>query len=589
MLDRSELIEANVIRRHASIFFRNAAVEFVMLATYLLLLTWLLYRYAEFDLGSSNLRIFALSVALSPAIALYLMLRLLVGALVAFGISIGLAALLIGINHTKTAFTGLPLSWGDIATTQNISIVMAYLSWWQIVLAVTVALAIGALLVLACGRAHSTATFRGRAVTVGLLLIIAPVAFSPYLSDVFWNANYRAQMVLARHGMFYAPGDWRGNVSVNGLFVHLVQTSRRPVPPKLSESEWSMLQAIPEAPPVESPPKHVFFILCEACWYDDNNFQDAFEPLRRLGFLPMRGISPAYGGGTVNASFEMLTAMPSHGALAGVVYQEYGLVMASKAQTLASSLKVKGYETYALHNFTKTFWSRNIVLPKFGFDEFIGLEDMDYSGPGPFPKDKILYNQVLDILRKNPDQKAFFNLETVYTHWPYPFNNDSGQGDYHGRLVKAIHDMAKFVEAVRIQSPDAMFMIYGDHKPALTKFFYERGVLPADMFIRTGEKAEDFLFRRFLDTNVLGDVPVWIGGGSRDGETLKKMQRLGQHKPFYCLSAIFDQLFLASQNPASRYAQHYICDDYDGDYLENAGKMPAWMYSAMLFHPEHTQ
>jgi len=63
------------------------------------------------------------------------------------------------------------------------------------------------------------------------------------------------------------------------------------------------------------------------------------------------------------------------------------------------------------------------------------------------------------------------------------------------------------------------------------------------------------------------------------------MQRLADHKPFYCISAIFDQLFLDSQNPASRYAQHYICDAYDTDYLLSTAKMPAWIYSAMLFHP----
>jgi hypothetical protein len=564
---------------------RSTLVEIASFLAYLLLLLWLLCAYAEFGLYRSELRMAALAVALSPAAMVYLLLRLLVGVAAAFAGGVGLAALLVGINHTKTAFTGMPLSWGDLATTQNVSIVLAYLSWWQIVLVVVAGLAVVLLVGLAIRHAQARATWFGRLATIGLLVVIAPVALQPYLPETPWNANYRVGALLEREGIAYSPGDWRGNVSANGLFVHLVQTSRRPVPAQLSDSEWAMLESIPEAPPVERRPQHIFFILCEACWHDGNNFQDAFEPMRRLGFLPLRGISPAYGGGTVNASFEMLTAMPSRGALTGVVYQEYGLVMSSKARTLASALKEKGYDTYALHNFTRTFWLRNIVLRKFGFDEFIGLEDMGYDGPGPFPKDKILYNRVLDILKKDADKKAFFNLETVYTHWPYPFKGDSGEGDYHRRLTKAIADLAKFVEAVREISPDAMFVVYGDHKPALTKFFYEKGVLPADMFAHTGADAEDFVFKRFLDQNVLGDVPVWVGGGSRDGEELKKMQRLADHKPFYCISAIFDQLFLDSQNPASRYAQHYICDAYDTDYLLSTAKMPAWIYSAMLFHP----
>lgn len=573
----------------ASASERGVIAEIAFFVIFLGLALAALHLYAEFNFGHPHLRVGAIAVASSPAVVVYALLRLLVGMLPAFGISVGLVGLLVGINHTKLAFTGMALSWGDLATTQNMSIVLAYLSWWQIVLTVLAGAAVAVLVLIACRREQAVATMRQRIVWLGLLVLTLPVAFQPYLPNGSLKLEDKVAQFLERQGIYYLTGDWRANVSANGLFFHLVQTSRRSVPAELTELQLAMLKAIPQVAPVQNEPSHVFFILCEACWHDDTHFSNAFDPLRRLDFLPMRSVSPAYGGATVNAAFEMLTAMPSRGALRGVVYQEYGLVMAAGARTLPSALRLKGYDTYSLHNFQREFWLRHIVLPKFGFDQFIGLEDMHYDGPGPFPTDRILYAHALDILKRNQDRKAFFNLETVSSHWPYPFNNDSGEGDYGRRLEVAINDMAAFIESVRLISPNALFVVYGDHKPALTKFFFETGVLPANMFLKTGDRAEDFVFHRELDQHVLGDVPVWIGGGVRDMDVLRQVQVLSAGKPLYCISAALDVLALGSQSPAARYSLHNICDSYQANYLESADKMPAWMYSAMLFNPDRSE
>lgn len=573
----------------ASASVRGVIAESVFFFLFLAFALAALRFYAEFDFGRPDLRVGAIGVALSPAVVVYALLRLLVGMLPSFCISVSLVGLLVGINHTKLAFTGMALSWGDLATTQNVSIVLAYLSWWQIVLTILTAAAVAILVLIACRREQAIATMRQRIIWLGLLVLTLPVAFQPYLPGGRLKLDDKVAQFLERQGIYYVTGNWRANVSANGLFFHLVQTSRRPVPAEPKEVQWEMLNAIPQAAPVRNEPSHVFFILCEACWHDDTHFSEVFDPLRRLHFLSMRGISPSYGGATVNAAFEMLTAMPARGALRGVVYQEYGLVMSAGARTVASALRLKGYDTYSLHNFLREFWLRHIVLPKFGFDQFIGLEDMHYDGPGPFPTDRILYARTLDILKRNPDRNAFFNLETVSSHWPYPFNNDSGEGDYRRRLAIAINDMAAFIESVRSISPDAMFVVYGDHKPALTKFFFETGVLPANMFLKTGDRAEDYVFHRELDQHVLGDVPVWIGGGVRNMDVLRKVQVLSQGKPLYCISAALDVLALGSQSPASRYSLRNICDSYQANYLESADKMPAWMYSAMLFNPDRPE
>ncbi len=63
------------------------------------------------------------------------------------------------------------------------------------------------------------------------------------------------------------------------------------------------------------------------------------------------------------------------------------------------------------------------------------------------------------------------NLITMSTHGPYPRENDSGEYVYAYELKQAIERFIDFSKEVREIDPNAVIVIYGDHKPALNKFF----------------------------------------------------------------------------------------------------------------------
>lgn len=551
----------------------------------------MLWHYSGFEIyepvQNGDLRGAAAFAATLPALTIYILWRSLLRPIASFVVVSGVVLLIVLINKTKTSLTGLPMSWNDIASGQNFKVAIEYVSVLQWV---GLSICIVSILI---GVSLFFNYFRRQEERVGVLylltlVLVGAVSFYPYLPQLE-HFDKRAETLFSRAGVVYASWDWSRNVQRNGLLLHLIQTSQRTVPLPATAEQINLLEVNENTDYGSGParPKDVFFVLCEACWNDANNFKSQFEPLQKLKVVEMRAVSPVYGGGTPNSTFEMLTGLPAHGALNGVIFQEYGQIMAEHATTIASALKKNGYETYALHNFTKGFWERSIVYPKFGFSKFVSIEDMQYSGPMYFPRDKVLFEQTLSLLREEINKPHFFNLETVFTHGPWAEQNDFGQKNYASRLGVTISDLAIFLDQVRQISPDALVVVYGDHKPALTRFFYAQGVLGNESIIRIGSGDYDIVQALEPDWNRLGDVP-FLAFRFRDGvskpDELAPLKETVNHMPFYCISAAIDKLFLKSGDPVMKYVSQTSCQNQKIPYMQRAKSVPSWLYSIALFN-----
>lgn len=343
---------------------------------------------------------------------------------------------------------------------------------------------------------------------------------------------------------------------------------------------------------VSQGPKTVIYVLCESCWYNNEQFKQYFQPLLNAGYKTFRATSPVYGGGTANAEFEMLTGLPSNsGVLSGIIYQEYSSLIKDNASSLPNALNKKGYLTVAAHDFGGKFWRRDVMYKKFGFDKFISLGDMGelpkfYSeqrktGTWP-PDDFLLYRSVLNEIENNTDKKMFFHLITMSSHGPYPYDNDLGQGMYTARIQENVSRLVDFTKKLSQLEPDAIILVYGDHKPALNRFFYENNVLPSDLFVRTGKEDNDFLFRKDATPADYGDVPVFIKGGDED--VVKKFISDANGKPFFCVSSIFDRYFVNSGLYSFNYnVQNGCLSSQPYDYHKMITMTPSWVYSMSLF------
>lgn len=134
------------------------------------------------------------------------------------------------------------------------------------------------------------------------------------------------------------------------------------------------------------------------------------------GFLTV----PSIGAGTANTEFEVLTGMDLEYFGAGE-YPYKTILQTSTCESIPFNLKALGYHSHAIHNNTGTFYDRNKVFQKLGFDSYSSIEymnDVEYNPLG-WAKDHVLTTEIMKELDASyvPD---FVYTITVQAHGKYP-------------------------------------------------------------------------------------------------------------------------------------------------------------------------
>ncbi|WP_341667872.1 sulfatase-like hydrolase/transferase [Alcaligenes sp. SDU_A2] len=521
---------------------------------------------------AGNYRWVPLALSIAPLFALYFLLRTLLPCLAAAAVAAGTTFLLTKINTTKQALTTAPLSWSDITRTDNFSVIPHYINLHHVIYIALVIVSI-----IALSRVDKTQRLKVTGLMLALLL--GAVSLHPYFTGLNNRLSQHVKFELTRQDVNYVVWDWPVNIRKNGLLTHLIQTSQRRIPPLPTphEQEQFSILSVQQTPALAAP-SNIIIILCEACWHDEQHFKAAFQPLVQTGFKAFRGISPVYGGGTVNASFELLTGLPANGALNGIIYQEYTQLLAPNVQSWPRALEQAGYASISLHNHYRQFWNRDIINRKLGFRQFVSLEDMNYEGP-IWANDNILFKSALERIGRGRLPHFQF-ITTVSTHGRYePKNGDDGEGEYESKLTLAISEVADFSKKLLQHAPDSMILVVGDHKPGLTRFFHRERIFQDEHFFNTGSGNDDYLFKYSTPQSMLGDVPGYIYYKDRD------LSELLNHQPFFCLTQILNEASIRIALPAFNYAQHQaICSPNTSlTYTQRSNSYPDWLYSASLF------
>jgi hypothetical protein len=483
----------------------------------------------------------------------------------------------------KSSLTGEPLSWTTISGTANISIIGHYVT-----LPLGLGLAFAGILGISLFARFEWPLLLSRiqnnkkvyvALAAGLVLASSASYGGRTAADV---VAYAGNRILEALGAKYDVFEWPKNVKKNGLGIHLVHTSLRHMPSHATPAEDARFRSLERRDSAQPDrARTIIMILCESCWYDDAHFRDVFQPLVRRGFTPFRGVSPVYGGGTVNSAFEMITGLPAHSeVLTGIIYQEYAPVISDEAHALPNYLSEEGYRTVAMHNNYGKFWNRSVIAPKMGYDEFHDIEDMGITPTAEWADDSVLFHAAIREIDGNSGKPLFMHLTTVYTHGGYDRKGDHGEGSYREKLVKSISSTAEFVDEVHARDPNALVIIYGDHKPQLTSYFVREGVFSQSLFQKFGDLDTDFLFADDADRSIVGDVPLWIRGA--DKRKVARFVSSANAKPLFCISTLFDQFFLSSGLPAFKFGQP-ICREYGKNgYNGTVSEYPEWLFSESI-------
>lgn len=193
---------------------------------------------------------------------------------------------------------------------------------------------------------------------------------------------------------------------------------------------------------------------------------------------------PTIGAGTANTEFELVTGM-SHNDFGTGEYPYKSFLQRESCESVAFLLGEIGYSSHAIHNYSATFYARNVAYASLGFDSFTPIEYMnglEYNPLG-WAKDKILTGEILDALRSSVGRDLILTI-SVQGHGKYIPAEDprvtatSGSIDpdtlasleyYVNQLYEMDEFLRELTEALSYENlgEEVLLVMYGDHLPSM--------------------------------------------------------------------------------------------------------------------------
>lgn len=219
---------------------------------------------------------------------------------------------------------------------------------------------------------------------------------------------------------------------------------------------------------------------------------------------------PTIGAGTANTEFELVTGM-SHNDFGTGEYPYKSFLQRESCESVAYLLGELGYKAHAIHNYSATFYARNVAYASLGFDTFTPMEYMnglEYNPLG-WAKDKILTEKILDALHSTDGRDVILTI-SVQGHGKYIAAEDpriTAQSDaldpdtldslvYYVNQLNEMDDFLRELTAALAYDEfgeEVMIVMYGDHLPSMAlseSDFSEGNMYQTDYVIWTNRPAE---------------------------------------------------------------------------------------------------
>ena len=316
----------------------------------------------------------------------------------------------------------------------------------------------------------------GGMLALGLLFLMGPMSLEGWEWVVAAAVFILGIIVPKKNDLTYLSSGF-----LNGLMANAMIYFKQPTIDK---------QAL--TPAVMKPslkPVNIIAVLSES-FFDITrlkNLELSRDPLPFFRKVQERGVRGTllvtpFGGGTCAVEAEFLTgAVMRHINSARPFY--YG--MAKKpVPALPSFLKGAGYQTAALHAYSKSFYNRDQAFRNMGFDSFIGAEDMTGARKdGPYISDEALCQDITSLFAKKTGSAFIFGI-SMENHQPYTadkyaktsvkvLNSNLGprlraetETYLHG-LSHADQMLERLVEMVDTCPEPTCLLFFGDHLAAL--------------------------------------------------------------------------------------------------------------------------
>ncbi len=212
--------------------------------------------------------------------------------------------------------------------------------------------------------------------------------------------------------------------------------------------------------------------------------EDPIPATRRLMERTTSGrmLAQLVGGGTANMEFEALTGQ-SIGSFLPQLSTPYQQLVPQLADypSAVGWFDHHGHRTVAIHPYDPTFYQRNVVYPRLGFDAFIHegqLSAERHIDDNPYVSDASAFEEVTRQIDASTEP-LFVNLVTMQNHYPMaglyddpiPVSGLAGtvlaNAEGYGRGLRHSDDaFARFLDRLKASDEKTAVVFYGDHLPA---------------------------------------------------------------------------------------------------------------------------
>ncbi len=252
-------------------------------------------------------------------------------------------------------------------------------------------------------------------------------------------------------------------------------------------------------------PDKMIFIMNEA--FADYRMVEGFEtnqdPLpfwhklsQEEGVISGYLVVNAFGGGTALSEFEGLTGTLGM-ALDGVNESAMQRLVHNRIAGLGDSMKTLGYQTLAMHPYTRSGWGRPAAYPHMGFDQFISLETMGFEKKDlvrSYALDEAFYKYMVNRIDPMEEPVFLFGV-TMQNHGGYTWEDETlGKGrtpvpntiqvtspkgefsqanQYFNLLHLSDKAFEKLINHYQNKKEKVVIIMYGDHLPAIKDGFEE--------------------------------------------------------------------------------------------------------------------
>ncbi len=199
---------------------------------------------------------------------------------------------------------------------------------------------------------------------------------------------------------------------------------------------------------------------------------------------------PAWGANTMRTEFSFLTGL-KYEDMGFYRYYPYQYLHQLPITSLATYLKSQGYYCVCIHPHPASFFGRDRIFPKLGFDEFIDIQSFDKNNTfGPYISDQAVTDKIVETTHKNAGKPLFIFAITMENHGPLHLEKTSKdeQNHYFDKApIDEINDLTVYLRHLKnadkmiadlcaayrqIDKPSTV-CFYGDHIPSMPKVYQE--------------------------------------------------------------------------------------------------------------------